>query len=83
MGLGVFVRCSVWNFSWHAKWATSTANHRTRATLQMFKYVTGELPRLPETAVEIYGKLVNQPTLNALSCRHELTTVNASMHWLI
>ena len=26
----------------------STANHRTRATLQIFKYLSGELPRLPK-----------------------------------
>ena len=38
----------------------STANHRTRATLQIFKYLSGELPRLPKTAVEVYGELVNQ-----------------------
>ena len=45
---------------WHAKWATTDANVRTRATLQIYRYLTGELPRIPKTALEVYGEIVNQ-----------------------
>ena len=44
----------------HAKWATTDANRRSRATQQMYKYLNGELPRVPETAVETYKSLVDQ-----------------------
>ena len=44
----------------HAKWAVTDANRRSRATTQMFRYLTGVLPRIPQTAVEVYGKLVDQ-----------------------
>ena len=45
---------------WHAKWATTDLNVRTRATLQIYRYLTGELPRIPKTALEVYGEIVNQ-----------------------
>ena len=45
---------------WHAKYATTDANLRTRATLQMFRYLSGQLPRIPSTAVEVYSELVHQ-----------------------
>ena len=44
----------------HAKWAVTDANLRARATMQIVKYLDGRLPRLPDTAVEVYGNLVNQ-----------------------
>ena len=55
----------------HSKWAVSTANHRTRATLQIYKYLSGEIPRLPQTAVEIYGQLVNQSAVQGIFGRLE------------
>ena len=54
----------------HAKWAVTDANLRARATMQIVKYLDGRLPRLPDTAVEVYGNLVNQvasPSRKALS----------------
>ena len=45
---------------WHAKYATTDANLRTRATLQMFRYLSGQLPRIPNTAVEVYSELMHQ-----------------------
>ena len=44
----------------HAKWAVTDANLRARATMQIVKYLDGRIPRLPDTAVEVYGKMVNQ-----------------------
>ena len=35
-------------------------NVRTRATLQIFRFLHGELPRIPPTAVEVYAELVDQ-----------------------
>tara|TARA_B100001013_G_C24573221_1_gene427494 strand:+ start:87 stop:809 length:723 start_codon:yes stop_codon:yes gene_type:complete len=46
----------------HAKWAVTDANVRSRATVQMFKFLSGALPRIPKTAVEVYSKLVDQNT---------------------
>ena len=45
---------------WHARYATTDANLRTRATLQMVRYLSGQLPRIPSTAVEVYSELVHQ-----------------------
>ena len=36
------------------------ANVRSRATVQIFNFLNGTLPRIPKTAVEVYSKLVNQ-----------------------
>ena len=47
----------------HAKWAVTDANVRTRATLQVFRFLNGDIPRIPATAVEIYAELVNQSVL--------------------
>ena len=44
----------------HAKWATTDANTRSRASSQMFNYLIGRLPRLPPTVIEVYGKMVDQ-----------------------
>ena len=44
----------------HAKWAVTDANVRSRATVQMFEYLSGNIPRLPKTTVEVYGKIVDQ-----------------------
>ena len=44
----------------HAKWAVTDANVRSRATVQMFEYLSGNLPRLPKTTIEVYGKIVDQ-----------------------
>ena len=46
----------------HAKWAVTDANVRSRATVQMFKFLSGALPRIPKTAIEVYSKLVDQNT---------------------
>ena len=48
--------------SQHAKWANTDANRRTKATQQMFRYLTGAIPRVPETAAETYKALVDQRT---------------------
>ncbi len=43
----------------YSKWSTG-ADVRTRATIAMVRYISGKLPRIPQTAVEVYGELVNQ-----------------------
>ena len=45
----------------HQSWADFDPSTRSRASLSMWRYVSGELPRLPDTAVEAYSKMVNQP----------------------
>ena len=42
----------------YAKWAPSD-DIRARATMQVFKYLDGQLPRLPPTVVEVYGEIVD------------------------
>ena len=43
----------------HARWAVTDANVRTRATLQVFRFLTGDIGRIPTTAVEVYAELVD------------------------
>ena len=43
----------------HARWAVSDANVRTRATVQVFRFLTGDIARIPTTAVEVYAELVD------------------------
>lgn len=47
-------------FSPDAKWATEDVNIRARATLQIVRYLQGDIPRLPPTAVEVYKEIVDQ-----------------------
>ena len=50
----------------HAKFASTNANVRSRAGHQLFKYLSGKIPKLPPTVAEIYGKLVNQVVTGTL-----------------
>ena len=44
----------------HQSWADFDPSTRSRASLSMWRYVSGELPRLPDNAVEAYSRMVNQ-----------------------
>ena len=43
-----------------ARWSVEDVNIRSRATLQVVRYLQGQLPRLPPTTVEIYKEIVDQ-----------------------
>jgi len=49
----------------HAAWACTEQNVRTKATQAIFEYLNGDLPRLPDNAVEVYKQMVDQSTLNS------------------
>ena len=55
----------------HSTWADFDPATRCRASLSMWKYISGDLPRLPDSAVEIYSNMVNQAVIRFDSIRIE------------
>lgn len=60
----------------HAKWAVTDANVRSRATVQMFQFLTGALPRIPKTAVEAYSKIVDQNWIFLFFSNLDISNIN-------